>query len=201
MITFMSTFLREFRTEILAEYFEKKCILPLYCQIMFLLFVFLQSHTILLVQPSPKPEGRTYSDYETVNEMLEGNPKRVHRNYLIHFSLELSSNFWVQPCSKYPHVQVTALYQCLGPLQINVLVNEFPHTINLISGQEKNCWLTEHFLLATLLALIYIYEFQSVQHAKGKKEGKTAYFTFWQFMWWKGLLGGVGTRPTSLGQL
>ena len=32
----------------------------------------MQSHTILLVQPSSKPEGRTYSDYEAVNEMLEG---------------------------------------------------------------------------------------------------------------------------------
>ena len=32
----------------------------------------LQSHTILLVQPGRKPEGRTYSDYESVNECLEG---------------------------------------------------------------------------------------------------------------------------------
>ena len=31
-----------------------------------------QSHTILLVQPGKKPEGRTYSDYESVNECLEG---------------------------------------------------------------------------------------------------------------------------------
>ena len=35
-------------------------------------YVWFQSHTILLVQPSSKPEGRTYSDYEAVNEMLEG---------------------------------------------------------------------------------------------------------------------------------
>ena len=35
-------------------------------------YVLFQSHTILLVQPSSKPEGRTYSDYEAVNEMLEG---------------------------------------------------------------------------------------------------------------------------------
>ena len=30
------------------------------------------SHTILLVQASSKPESRTYSDYETVNDCLEG---------------------------------------------------------------------------------------------------------------------------------
>ena len=31
-----------------------------------------QSHTILLVQPGKRPEARTYSDYESVNECLEG---------------------------------------------------------------------------------------------------------------------------------
>ena len=30
------------------------------------------SHTILLVQPGVKPETRTYSDYESVNECMEG---------------------------------------------------------------------------------------------------------------------------------
>ncbi len=30
------------------------------------------SHTILLVQASSKPESRTYSDYESVNDCLEG---------------------------------------------------------------------------------------------------------------------------------
>ena len=30
------------------------------------------SHTILLVQPGIKPETRTYSDYESVNECMEG---------------------------------------------------------------------------------------------------------------------------------
>ena len=30
------------------------------------------THTILLVQPSKKPEGRTYSDYESVNDCMEG---------------------------------------------------------------------------------------------------------------------------------
>lgn len=31
-----------------------------------------QSHTILLVQPGPRPETRTYSDYESVNDCMEG---------------------------------------------------------------------------------------------------------------------------------
>ena len=31
-----------------------------------------QAHTILLVQPSRSPESRTYSDYESLTEMLEG---------------------------------------------------------------------------------------------------------------------------------
>ena len=30
------------------------------------------SHTILLLQPGIKPETRTYSDYESVNECMEG---------------------------------------------------------------------------------------------------------------------------------
>ena len=30
------------------------------------------SHTILLVQPTKSPEGRTYADYESVNECMEG---------------------------------------------------------------------------------------------------------------------------------
>lgn len=32
----------------------------------------MQSHTILLVQPTKRPEGRTYADYESVNECMEG---------------------------------------------------------------------------------------------------------------------------------
>ena len=32
----------------------------------------IMSHTILLVQPGQKPETRTYSDYESVNECMEG---------------------------------------------------------------------------------------------------------------------------------
>ncbi|XP_040829979.1 enhancer of rudimentary homolog [Ochotona curzoniae] len=30
------------------------------------------SHTVLLVQPTKRPEGRTYVDYESVNESMEG---------------------------------------------------------------------------------------------------------------------------------
>uniref|UniRef100_A0A7N4NKD1 Enhancer of rudimentary homolog n=2 Tax=Metatheria TaxID=9263 RepID=A0A7N4NKD1_SARHA len=32
----------------------------------------MKSHTILLVQPTKRPEGRTYADYESVNECMEG---------------------------------------------------------------------------------------------------------------------------------
>jgi len=39
------------------------------------------AHTILLVQPGKKPEGRTYSDYESVNECLEGTCK-IFEEYL-----------------------------------------------------------------------------------------------------------------------
>ncbi|CAH1791055.1 unnamed protein product [Owenia fusiformis] len=39
------------------------------------------SHTILLVQASSRPEGRTYSDYESMNEMLEGVCK-IYEEYL-----------------------------------------------------------------------------------------------------------------------
>ncbi|KAA0190004.1 hypothetical protein HAZT_HAZT001003 [Hyalella azteca] len=34
--------------------------------------IYNQAHTILLVQPGPKPESRTFSDYESVNECMEG---------------------------------------------------------------------------------------------------------------------------------
>ncbi|KAM7323400.1 enhancer of rudimentary homolog isoform X1 [Alexandromys fortis] len=37
-----------------------------------LLFAERASHTILLVQPTKRPEGRTYADYESVNECMEG---------------------------------------------------------------------------------------------------------------------------------
>ena len=36
------------------------------------IFSIKMSHTILLVQPGTKPETRTYSDYESVNECMEG---------------------------------------------------------------------------------------------------------------------------------
>ncbi|XP_022176203.1 enhancer of rudimentary homolog [Rhopalosiphum maidis] len=51
------------------------------------------SHTILLIQPGSKPETRTYSDYESVNDCMEGvckiyeehlkklNPKSVSITY------------------------------------------------------------------------------------------------------------------------
>ncbi|PSN49134.1 Enhancer of rudimentary [Blattella germanica] len=47
---------------------------------MFALFLF-QAHTILLFQPRPTLESRTYSDYESVNECLEGLCK-VYEEYL-----------------------------------------------------------------------------------------------------------------------
>lgn len=40
--------------------------------VVFKWYVSVQAHTILLVQPGKKPEGRTYSDYENVDECLEG---------------------------------------------------------------------------------------------------------------------------------
>ncbi len=39
--------------------------------------IIFQSHTILLVQPGRKPESRTYSDYESVNECLEGECQNI----------------------------------------------------------------------------------------------------------------------------
>ncbi|XP_036438226.1 enhancer of rudimentary homolog [Colossoma macropomum] len=38
----------------------------------FYIFAPKMSHTILLVQPTKRPEGRTYADYESVNECMEG---------------------------------------------------------------------------------------------------------------------------------
>ena len=39
-------------------------------------------HTILLVQPTKRPEGRTYADYESVNECMEG----VCKMYEVHLN-------------------------------------------------------------------------------------------------------------------
>ena len=47
-----------------------------------IVFFFLQSHTILLVQPTKRPEGRTYADYESVNECMEGEVCMF--NYAVH---------------------------------------------------------------------------------------------------------------------
>uniref|UniRef100_A0A2I3HZZ6 Enhancer of rudimentary homolog n=1 Tax=Nomascus leucogenys TaxID=61853 RepID=A0A2I3HZZ6_NOMLE len=38
------------------------------------------SHTILLVQTTKRPEGRTYADYESVNECMEGVCKIMNPN-------------------------------------------------------------------------------------------------------------------------
>ena len=46
------------------------------------------THTILLVQPTKKPEGRTYSDYESVNDCMEG----VCRIYEEHLKKENPSS-------------------------------------------------------------------------------------------------------------
>ena len=40
------------------------------------------SHAILLVQPTKRPEGRTYADYESVNECMEG----VCKMYEVHLN-------------------------------------------------------------------------------------------------------------------
>lgn len=40
--------------------------------IIYFYFIWFQSHTILLVQPGVRPETRTYSDYESINECMEG---------------------------------------------------------------------------------------------------------------------------------
>ncbi|CAI9160401.1 unnamed protein product [Rangifer tarandus platyrhynchus] len=37
------------------------------------------SHTIFLVQPTKRPEGRTYADYESVNECMEDLSCLVYR--------------------------------------------------------------------------------------------------------------------------
>uniref|UniRef100_A0A1B0FLL3 Enhancer of rudimentary homolog n=1 Tax=Glossina morsitans morsitans TaxID=37546 RepID=A0A1B0FLL3_GLOMM len=39
------------------------------------------SHIILLVQPDNRPETRTYSDYESVNECMEG-VRRIYEEHL-----------------------------------------------------------------------------------------------------------------------
>jgi len=58
-------------------------------------FVF-QSHTILLVQPTKRPEGRTYADYESVNECMEGGCRHCSLNLLFRSCLTYSLTFSVR---------------------------------------------------------------------------------------------------------
>ena len=48
------------------------------------------SHTILLVQPGSKPETRTYSDYDSVNECIEGVCK-IYEEHLKHQNPDIPS--------------------------------------------------------------------------------------------------------------
>ena len=48
------------------------------------------AHTILLVQPGIKPETRTYSDYESVNECMEVDLMLCEVLFLYSFSLDIS---------------------------------------------------------------------------------------------------------------
>ncbi|KAI8484766.1 hypothetical protein Bbelb_375290 [Branchiostoma belcheri] len=41
-----------------------------------------QSHTILLVQPGPRPETRTYSDYDSVTECMEAGVCKIFEEHL-----------------------------------------------------------------------------------------------------------------------
>ena len=41
----------------------------------------MSSHTILLVQPTRKPEGRTYSDYESVNDCMEVHMTHIYMTH------------------------------------------------------------------------------------------------------------------------
>ena len=54
----------------------------------------MSSHTILLVQPTRKPEGRTYSDYESVNDCMEViQPKKNILGFRVtNIELGISSN-------------------------------------------------------------------------------------------------------------
>ena len=66
------------------------------------------SHTILLVQPTERPEGRTYADYVSVNECMEGvykimkehlkrmNPKSL--SHMISVSCLILLMTWHLPC-------------------------------------------------------------------------------------------------------
>lgn len=52
-----------------------------------LIFLLLQSHTILLVQPTKRPEGRTYADYESVNECMEGTSVALMVSLMMSYTL------------------------------------------------------------------------------------------------------------------
>lgn len=39
------------------------------------------AHSILLIQPSPNSESRTYSDYESVNDCMEGERKLPNKHF------------------------------------------------------------------------------------------------------------------------
>ena len=104
----------------------------------------LQSHTILLVQPSSKPEGRTYSDYETVNEMLEGVYSKMRLVFQFRFVYVLT----VPTCiSTYQSICLFSIYSSLKFIFQNLWFCFLTQSIfyTVISFQLKHhldlCWI------------------------------------------------------------
>ena len=57
------------------------------------------SHSILLIQPSSNAESRTYSDYESVNDCLEG-VCRIYEEHLKRRNPSSATITWVNNCIK-----------------------------------------------------------------------------------------------------
>ncbi|MPC22856.1 Enhancer of rudimentary [Portunus trituberculatus] len=119
-----------------------------------------QAHTILLVQPGPKPETRTFSDYESVNECMEGvckiyeeHLKRMNPNTpSITYDISQLFDFIDQLADLSCLVVIT-----LGNATIHILVvwtppihvslrNDVQHTPNSINVEELTALCCEAFM-------------------------------------------------------
>ena len=88
------------------------------------------SHTILLVQPGIKPETRTYSDYESVNECMEGVCK-IYEEHLKRTNPNLPSITY----------DISQLFEFVDQV-LRIFDGNFDATLNLFSCPTSRVWST-----------------------------------------------------------
>lgn len=109
------------------------------------------SHTILLVQPGARPETRTYSDYESVNECMEG----VCKIYEEHLKRRNPNT----PTITY---DISQLFDFLDQVKKKLFCCSWSFTFNCFAGKfalisskkSENGAITKCHMLCSIVAII-----------------------------------------------